>query len=106
MTTDRIFYGADHPQAGQLKETLVYADSAPQPLILGPEGVLNLLPAAVVKAISSSAASAAVVKRYEMFKRKPMWTKVEGISLFNDIEGAGLMNNAQNAAAVAAWPEA
>ena len=78
---------------------------APVPLNLRPDEILDLLPASVVKAIRDSA-TASAVKRYECFKLKQAWTKAEGIALFNDIEGAGLMTAPQNAAAVAAWPEA
>ena len=79
------------------------APSGPLPKLLRSHEVLNLLPAAVVKAIKESAV-AAVVKRYEMFKITPSWTKSEGTALFNDIESAGLMTNTQNTDALALWP--
>lgn len=78
---------------------------APVPLKLRPDEILNLLPATVVKSIEESTV-ASIIKRKVVFKGRPPQTKDQGIALFNDIEGAGLMNNAQNAAAVAAWPEA
>ena len=92
-----IFEGCYTPPAAPL---------GPRPKILRSFEVLALLPAAVVKAIASPTAAAAVVKRYEIFKITPSWTKAEGQSLFNDIEAAGLMTAQQNSDAVAAWPEA
>ena len=97
MTLEVIYY-PDGTTA-----TIVHPDPGVVPAILDPSGVLNLLPASVVKAIKESTA-AAVIKRYEMFKLKSAWTKTEGAALFDDIQAAGLMTAQQNTDALAAWP--
>lgn len=91
--------------AGWFWNGATFTPNSPAFKILLSHQVLNLLPATVVKAIKESTA-AAVVKRYEIFKITPAWTRDEGISLFNDIQAAGLMTAQQNTDAVAAWPSA
>lgn len=96
-----VIYAPD----GSIVQEIDHPAPTPTPRVLSPDEVLDLLPASVVKAIKDSTA-AAVVKRYEMFKLKKVWTKAQGIALFADIEGAGLMDAAQNASATASWPNA
>ena len=79
------------------------APSGPRPKILRPHEVLGLLPATVVKAVRDSAA-ASVVKRYEIFKITPSFTKDEGTALFEDIVAATLMTEVQKDASLALWP--
>ena len=68
-----------------------------------PDEFLELLPAAVVKAVRDATA-AGIVAKYEALKIKPYLTPAEGTATIAALVSASLMTQAQADAIV--WPEA
>lgn len=75
----------------------------PQKRQLSLEEVLDLLPAAVVKALHEST-SAAVIKRFHKARARATFTWDDGVKLGNDLEAAAMFTPQQNIDFKAAWP--
>lgn len=94
--------GAVEQLDGTFEQPAIPAPVEPlKALVLTPGEVLDLLPAATVKALEDSA-SAAIKKRYAVFKLTPQWTQAQGEALFDDLVAAALIS--QEDADLIEWP--
>jgi prephenate dehydratase len=127
MTIERIFFGADHPQAGQLKETVEHQDPPAKPLTLTKKDCrLHVLQGLMAANSSTSAAARARMQdirsqvvalvpdtdakrralgALEAWREDGEFTKTEFQVIVSDIRGGTNMTAGEETQINANWPE-